>query len=117
MPHESGRYLAPLALLACVIAVLVVVTTSTGGDEAPTSGSAGEQAAATATATNPSGSSTSTSTTSTQSAETRTYTVKSGDTLAAIAEQTGTSVEEILRLNEGVDPQQLRTGQKLKLAE
>ncbi|HEU4706148.1 MAG TPA: LysM domain-containing protein [Solirubrobacterales bacterium] len=45
----------------------------------------------------------------------KTYTVKTGDTLTAIAHKTGVPVSEILALNPEVDPQILIAGQTLKL--
>lgn len=45
----------------------------------------------------------------------RFYEVESGDTLTAIAHETGVPVARILRLNPGVDPQILVSGEKLKL--
>ena len=46
-----------------------------------------------------------------------TYTVKTGDTLGAIAEKTGTDVERLQELNPELDPQALVAGQKIKLRE
>ena len=43
------------------------------------------------------------------------YIVESGDTLSAIAEETGVSVAEIQALNPDIDPQILVSGQKIKL--
>jgi len=43
------------------------------------------------------------------------YEVQSGDTLTSIAHATGVPVAEILRLNPGVDPQILISGEELKL--
>jgi LysM repeat protein len=43
------------------------------------------------------------------------YVIKNGDTLTAIAHDTGVSVAKIERLNPGVDPQILISGEKLKL--
>lgn len=100
---SPSRILAPLALAACLLAVVIVATSSMGGDDGA------EPAASTQTATT-------TSTTSRTSTTGRsTYTVKSGDSLSLIAEKTGVPVEELVQLNPGVDPQSLRTGQKLKL--
>jgi LysM repeat protein len=45
----------------------------------------------------------------------KTYTVKIGDTLIAIAHKTGVPVAEIMALNPGVDPQILTAGETLKL--
>jgi LysM repeat protein len=45
----------------------------------------------------------------------KSYEVQSGDTLTSIAHSTGVPVAEILRLNPGVDPQILISGEELKL--
>lgn len=45
----------------------------------------------------------------------KTYEVQSGDTLTSIAHRTGVPVAVILKLNPGVDPQILISGEKLKL--
>jgi LysM repeat protein len=45
----------------------------------------------------------------------RTYTVKGGDTLSAIAAQFGVTVDEILALNPGITPELLRVGTELKI--
>jgi len=45
----------------------------------------------------------------------KTYTVKNGDTLIAIAHKTGVPVAEIMALNPEVDPQILTAGETLKL--
>lgn len=47
----------------------------------------------------------------------KTYTVKTGDTLAAIAENVGVPVDTLLELNPELDPQALVSGQKLRLRE
>ncbi|HEV3478423.1 MAG TPA: LysM domain-containing protein [Gaiellaceae bacterium] len=43
------------------------------------------------------------------------YSVRSGDTLGTIAERFGTTVDELLLLNPGVDPHALRVGQPLRV--
>ena len=43
------------------------------------------------------------------------YVVQNGDTLTSIAHHTGVPVAKILKLNPGVDPQILISGEKLKL--
>jgi LysM repeat protein len=42
--------------------------------------------------------------------------VRAGDTLEGIARTTGTTVEAILRLNPGIDPEALRVGQRVRVA-
>jgi LysM repeat protein len=100
------RILAPLALIALVVAIIFVASNS------GYSGGGG----ASSTTNRPSA----TSTTNTQAApktHLRRYTVKAGDTLGAIAEKTGVSVTTLEDLNPGLDPTQLVAGQKLKLRE
>lgn len=45
----------------------------------------------------------------------KTYVVQSGDTLTSIAHETGVPVAVIIKLNPGVDPQILVSGERLKL--
>jgi LysM repeat protein len=106
MARSPARLLAPLALVACAIAILVIVngnsSSSGGGASAPTT-----------TAT---GSSTTTTTSQTGKKAKRTYRVKQGDVLSQIAVQTGVPLDEIQRLNPTIDAQSLHAGQKIKLA-
>ena len=99
--------LAPLAIVAFVVAFLIVLSNSSvsndsGGSTPPPT-------------TAPTGSAT-TRTTS-RFAHRRTYTVRAGDTLGAIAIKTGVSVTNLEDLNPGLDPEGLVAGQKLKLRE
>ncbi|HEY1594814.1 MAG TPA: LysM domain-containing protein [Thermoleophilaceae bacterium] len=101
-----ARLLAVLAIAAFVIAFLIVLGNSklndgSGGSSTPTSAATGAPT-------------TSTKTTS-RFAHRRTYTIKTGDTLGAIAIKTGVSVSTLQDLNPGLDPQGLVAGQKLKL--
>jgi LysM repeat protein len=99
--RNPARLLAPLALLIAVIGVVVVIQASRSSTDDASS------------ATRP------TTTTQHQSApvrpRVRVYVVKPGDTLSAIADKTGVSLETIQRLNPDVAPQALQTGQRLKL--
>jgi LysM repeat protein len=45
----------------------------------------------------------------------KTYVVENGDTLTSIAHETGVPVATILKLNPGIDPQILISGETLKL--
>ena len=110
MPRRSpARFLAPLALVAFLVALAVVVSSSgdpaTGGSGADASATPGRNAA-------------------TQDSERtgnrrrtgrRTYRVRPGDTPSTIAERTGVSLEELEALNPDIDPQQLTPGQRLRL--
>jgi LysM repeat protein len=51
----------------------------------------------------------------TKSARVTAYSVRSGDTLALIAERFGTSVDRLMELNPGIDPQALRVGQAIRV--
>ena len=105
--RSSARLLAPVALVAVAIAFLFVLASSgTDSDE-------GDRASETTERTT-------TQRTTARRAPARraaTYTVKTGDTLGAIAEKTGLDVEELQTLNPELDPQALVSGQKIKLRE
>ena len=99
--RRPARVLAPLVLLASAAAVLLVIQNTLKED-----GSA------------PVSTTTTTTTTRTTKVSTRkTYVVRSGDTLGAIAVKVGVPVDKLLQLNPKVDPQSLRAGQKLRLRE
>jgi LysM repeat protein len=51
----------------------------------------------------------------TKSTRAAAYSVRSGDTLASIAEKFGTSVDRLLELNPGIDPTALRVGQSVRV--
>ena len=111
MPRRSpARFLAPLAIVAFLVALVVVVSSS--GDPA-TSGSGAPDAAAT-----PERSASerkSERSGSQRRTGRKTYRVRPGDTPSTIAERTGVSLEELEALNPDIDPQQLTPGQRLRL--
>lgn len=51
----------------------------------------------------------------TRSTRATAYSVRSGDTLGTIAERFGTTVDQLLVLNPGIDPRALRVGQSLRV--
>jgi LysM repeat protein len=104
-----ARLLAPLALIAFSVAVAAIVLGSgVVGDDSPSeTAGARDLPAATNKATNE----------KKQKRTPRTYTIKANDTLSAIAEKNGTTVERLLELNPQLDPQGLVAGQKIKLRE
>jgi LysM repeat protein len=106
-PRASARLFAPIALIACAIAVLVILAGSFGGDDSDSPTATSE----------PTGQSDTDTQTTPEPSAPANYTVKAGDTLGAISEETGVSVETIELLNPEVDPQALIAGQKLKLRE
>jgi LysM repeat protein len=103
--RSPARFLAPLALVAFVIALFLVVTSSEPDTESP----AGSR--------NSSGDTrpTSSPTGKKERKGPRRYRVKDGDTPSSIAEKTGVPLEEILRLNPDLDPQTLSPGQRIRL--
>lgn len=95
------RFLAPLALAAALVGVIVVVQSSQSGSNdarqtttvsAPVRGEGRRRA------------------------RKRFYVIKSGDSLSVISERTGVDVADIQSLNPDLDAQTLRVGQRLRLA-
>jgi LysM repeat protein len=109
--RTPARLLAPLALAACAIAFFAVVLSAGGGDE--DGGGGGTEPSAQTT-----GRARSTATETAPSVPSSgVYTVKTGDTLAQIAERVGVPVDRLQELNPELDPQALVSGQKIKLRE
>ena len=105
--QSPARVLAPLSLAVCSVAFLFVLFTSGSGDD----GNSAERSAERSTNTER------TQTSRAQRRRRTSYTVKTGDTLAAIAEKVDLSVERLQELNPELDPQALVSGQKIKLRE
>ena len=103
--RTPARWLAPLALVTCAVAVYAVVN-NTMKDDSSSQGTTTTQ------------STTKTKTTSTKSKNKRkrTYIVKSGDTLSAISIKTGVSLATLEQLNPKLQADTLHTGQKVRLA-
>ena len=102
--RSLARLLAPLALIACALAVVLIVSGSRSSDDGDGNGSTADGQRTTTTDTAP-------------RKQRASYTVKTGDTLGAIAEKTGLTVERLQELNPELDPQALVSGQKIKLRE
>jgi LysM repeat protein len=98
---RPARIFAPLALVACAVAVLAIVNSNNKGSKG--------------TSSNPSQTSTVSTTSKAKKKVRRTYIVKQGDVLSEISIKTGVPIETIMRLNPNVDAQTLSVGQKLKL--
>jgi len=112
--NRPSRFLAPLALLAALLAVFLIVSGTTGDDGGGGSGSETTSEERREARTTSDGETTARTS---PTRKRRTYTVRQGDTLAAIAERTGVTVEEILELNEDLDANSLTVGDKIKLTE
>jgi len=108
-----ARYAAPAAfLLAATIAILLIRAGLDNGDAtAPVS------PATTAVTTTEPGQTTTetTSETTTEPAGAEFYEIEPGDTLAVVAEQFDTTVEQLLVLNPDVDPVALTIGQRIRV--
>lgn len=95
----GARVVAVIALVGAVIVLIVAVSSSlSGGSDSSGKDHRGNQHV-----------------TKRHRTTAKTYVVKSGDTLTAIAHKTGVPVAQILALNPEVDPQILIAGQTLKL--
>jgi len=95
-----ARIFAVLALIVAVIVIIVVVTSAV--NDSSSSGHRHSAHHSHKQAKRP-------------RTQAKTYTVKTGDTLTAIAHKTGVSVAELQALNPEVDPQILVAGETLKL--
>jgi LysM repeat protein len=105
-----ARFGAPAAfLLAATVAILLVRSGLSNGDEST------PPAATTAATTTeaPPPSTTGGTTTAADGAEF--YTIRSGDTLAVIADRYDTTVEQLLVLNPDVDPVALTVGERIRV--
>lgn len=85
--------------------IVLIATTLGGGDSGDSSSGAGSAPAGHAKQGKSGG----------EAPVPKSYVVQNGDTLTSIAHETGVPVAVILKLNPGVDPQILISGEKLKL--
>ena len=100
------RFLAPIALIAFAFALYSVVN----GDNTPAGEDSGNRTSQEATP-----KPTKTPEKKSSSKKRKTYTVKPGDTLSAIAENNDTDLETLMELNPDLDGSTLAPGQKIKL--
>ena len=103
VPWWAVRYGFPVAVLAVVTAIVLVGRPALHGEESMRSAPARTVIETTPT------------TPRTKSAKVTAYSVRSGDTLAGIADRFGTSVDRLMELNPGIDPQALRVGQPIRI--
>ena len=104
-----ARYAAPIAFLAAAtVAVLLVRSGLDNGDATPPPVTT---AATTTAATTERGTTGST----TNAAGAEFYVIQAGDTLAVIADEHDTTVEQLLVLTPDVDPVALNVGQRIRV--
>ena len=106
--RSLGRWLAPVALITCAVAVYAVVDNTLLKEDGASKGSDSTQQA------------TPTKTTSGKAAKSRkrrrAYVVKSGDTLSAISIKTGVPLATIQKLNPKLEADTLHAGQRVRLS-
>jgi LysM repeat protein len=108
------RVLAPVALIAFGLAlVLIISSTNGGGGGGGTSSPSAEKARDLGTG--PSASSKRKSSSSHGKLPKKVYIVKSGDTLGSISQTVGVPVSKLQELNPNLDQFSLVTGQKIKI--
>jgi LysM repeat protein len=108
-----ARYAAPAAfLLAVTVAILIVRTGLDNGDTSTPPAATTTEVTPTTTAP---GSGTTGTGTGTVPADAEFYEIQAGDTLAVIADEHDTTVEQLLVLNPDVDPVALRVGQRIRV--
>jgi N-acetylmuramoyl-L-alanine amidase len=108
-----ARYAAPAAfLLAVTVAILIVRAGLDNGDVSTPPTATTTEVTPTTTAQEPGTTGTGASTVP---ADAEFYVIKGGDTLAVIADQHGTTVEQLLVLNPDVDPVALTVGQRIRV--
>jgi teichoic acid transport system ATP-binding protein len=111
LPAFDLRVLAPLSVGVFAIAIVAVLIASgalSGDSSKPGSGRVDERRSEPPQRPGE---------TPESSREQGTYTVKPGDTLGSIAEDTGVSVDRLQELNPQLDPQTITTGQRINLRE
>jgi LysM repeat protein len=119
--RELARYGAPAAFLAAVTIAVILIRAglSGGGSDAVTTvgelqtRSTTRQTTTTIVLTAPQQATTATTQTTTPGADY--YTVQSGDTLGSIAAQYNTTVDELMTLNPGIDPNAMHIGQRIRV--
>ena len=106
---SPARLLAPISLIAFTFALFIVIASSDTSDDSGDSGPRGSRQTEQI------------STIGETEGEPRVagnfYTVKTGDTLAGIAEEVGLTLTRIQELNPDIDAQQLISGQKIRIRE
>ena len=112
--QQVARFAAPAAFLLAVTIAVLIVRSATSEDEPATAPPPATTQAPTTTAA-PAATTPPAETAPATTAAVSTYTIEAGDTLQTIADQYGTTVEELLSLNPDVDPTALQIGQTIRV--
>jgi LysM repeat protein len=108
--------LAPLFLIAVLVALLAIVTGTVSGSSGGSSTDSSSTTSASQTSTTKKSSTKTAKKKAAQREDAgKTYTVQVGDTLGGIADKTGVPLERIEELNPDVDPHAMTTGQEIRL--
>jgi LysM repeat protein len=107
--RELAHYGAPLAFLAAATIAVLLIKAGLGGGSKTTTTAAESRTTTVASSTR------SRTTTKTTTTAARYYTIQSGDTLGSVALKENTTVDALVRLNPGVDPQALHVGQRIRV--
>ena len=118
--NELARYGAPTAFLAAATIAILLIKAGLGGssgqESTPTVGALPTtHTTTTAPTTKVTVTPPPVSTAATTTAAAQYHTVESGETLGSIAATYSTTVDELLRLNPGIDPTALHIGQKIRV--
>jgi LysM repeat protein len=109
--RSPARLLAPISLIVFVLALLIVIASSGTEESSDSNTSISRQQNGQVSTTGD------TTTTPEPNLSGTFYTVKTGDTLAGIADQVGVPVTRLQELNPDLDPQTLVSGQKIRIRE
>jgi LysM domain len=115
-PRSPLRFLAPVALVAFALALLLVVGSADLSDDGG-SGGASEETEQRDLGSDRSERRRERDAEEEPARQPAKYVVKEGDTLGSISEETGVPVEQLQELNPELDPQALVTGQEVRLRE
>lgn len=96
--RNPARYLAPVALVAVIVAVVLVTNGALGNHHAVPAHRVRQRVASHPT-----------------DAQTSFYVIRAGDSLSSISVKTGLSISKLEILNPSIDPSALQTGQRLRL--
>jgi len=118
---NPARFAAPIALLAAALAIYLIGFSGSDGEKGsePPAAPAGKTTQRSAPGGKPrpkAPGGAQAGKGGPQATTGRTYTVKAGDVLSVISDETGVSIPDLMRLNPGLDARALQVGRKLRLS-